>query len=445
MKYIKTFNAHTDYEIFVESENLLKPNVSYCKEEEEIHYKPIYDSKRFVAEYDITNTTSTTQLFNNPSLIKKLEIDGVKYTGNDIFQHYWHKFDTPGIHIVKYTLQDNVTTIDGSSFASEASPMISITIPDTITSIGSGAFSGRSSLEYVRIPNSVTSIGGGAFSGCTKLTSIEFPSSLTSISGGVFNSLLSIHIPSTLTSIDPGAFQGCGNLTSITVDPNNPVYDSRDNCNAIIETATNTLIRGCKNTIIPDGITSILAAFNNCRDITSVGPSGSGAQIEIPDSVTVLSATFADCNNLASVTLPETITTIANVTFSGCTNLTSIILPNNVTSIGLSAFHSSGLTSIIIPDSVTTVGSQAFSECPLTSVIIRGSNTVLQENVFLNCTSLESVTALATTALTISNSTFRNVKENGTLYVPVGSSGYDVWMGTGNYYLGKYNWTKVEQ
>ena len=100
----------------------------------------------------------------------------------------------------------------------------------------------------------------------------------------------------------------------------------------------------------------------------------------------------------------------------------------------------------VIPNSVTSIGINAFADCTsLTRVTIPSSVTSIGRGAFYGCTSLESVTVEATTAPTIQNDTFSSIKTNGTLIVPSGSSGYDVWMGTGDYYLGKYNWTKVEQ
>ena len=125
----------------------------------------------------------------------------------------------------------------------------------------------------------------------------------------------------------------------------------------------------------------------------------------------------------------------------------TIEFDGDIASIGSRAFYNcSGLTSIDIPNSVTSIGNIAFYFCTgLTSVTIGSGVTSIGNRAFAICSSLSSITSLATTAPTIQSNTFSDVKTGGTLTVPSGSTGYDVWMGTGNYYLGKYSWTKVEQ
>jgi hypothetical protein len=226
------------------------------------------------------------------------------------------------------------------------SSVVSAEIGKLCTSIGSFAFQGCSGLTSITIPNNVTNIDQYAFSGCTSLTSITIPDSVTSIGDNVFSR--------------------CSSLTNIVVDSANTVFDSRDNCNAIIKTSTNELVVGCKSTVIPNTVTSI------------------------GDSV------FYGCTSLTSITIPDSVTSIGNSVFYGCTGLTSITIPNSVTSIG--------------------------------------------DNVFYNCSKLTSITSLAAKAPTITSNTFYNVKRNGTLRVPSGSTGYDTWMN----YLGN-GWTKVEQ
>jgi len=145
--------------------------------------------------------------------------------------------------------------------------------------------------------------------------------------------LTSITIPNSVTSIGEGAFAKCDGLTSIVIAKGNSKYDSRDNCNAIIETETNSLIAGCKNTTIPNSVT------------------------EIGDYA------FMWCDGLTSITIPNSVTEIGKWAFNGCTGLTSITIPNSVTSIGEWAFSDcDGLKTIIIKNPDVKIGDDAIPE-----------------------------------------------------------------------------------
>ena len=138
----------------------------------------------------------------------------------------------------------SVTSIGDSAFRG-CSGLTSITIPNSVTSIGSEAFRGCSGLTSITIPNSVTSIGSEAFQYCSGLTSVSIPNSVTSIGDYAFygcSGLTSVSIPNSVTFISGAVFSGCSGLESIVIESGNSKYDSRDNCNAIIETATNTLL-----------------------------------------------------------------------------------------------------------------------------------------------------------------------------------------------------------
>lgn len=212
----------------------------------------------------------------------------------------------------------------------------STSIPDTVKAIGFGAFVGCENLKSITIPGSVESIGGYAFTGCTGLKTVTISEGVTSIEEGAFceTALKSVNIPASVTSIGGYVFAACSDLTSITVSEGNTVYDSRNNCNAIIETETNTLIAGCKDTVIPETVTSI----------------GGGA--------------FCECTSLKSITIPHSVTSIGEDAFNYCIGLTGIRIPDSVESIGGYAFYEcSSLEVVIIHNSSTGIGENAFGEC----------------------------------------------------------------------------------
>ena len=239
-----------------------------------------------------------------------------------------------------------------------------------------------SSVSYNGISYTVTSIGHLAFEGVTKLNKVT--------------------IPTTVTSISTSSFAGCTGIVSFQVSSGNTIYDSRDNCNAIIITATNELLTGCKNTIIPNSVISIgVSAFFGCSGLTSV---------TIPNSVTTIGQqAFYSCSGLTSVTIPNSVTTIGQQAFYSCSGLTSVTIGNSVTSIGNSAFYKcSNLTSVTIPNSVTSIGNSAFAYCNnLTNIAIPNSVTSIGDYAFQYCSGLTSVT-IPNSIISIGMAAFKN-------------------------------------
>ena len=325
---------------------------------------------------------------------------------------------TPGIlDKLAYEIEDGEVTITGCDISLSGDIVLPSKIEGKpVTSIGSSAFRGCSSLTSITIPDSVTSIGSSAFENCSSLTSVTIPDSVTSIGYDAFswcNSLTSITIPDSVTSIGWDAFDRCEKLTQINVDTANTVYSS---VNGVLFSKDKTeLIRypeGKADTsyAIPNGVTYIgYDAFSCCSSLTSITIPNSVtsigdyafsgcislASITIPDGVTNIGDwAFWDCRSLTSITIPDSVTRIGDSAFYGCSSLTSITIPNSVTSIGYEAFHScSSLTSITIPNSVTSIGKSAFESCSsLTSITIPNSVTSIGDYAFYWCSNLTSVT-----------------------------------------------------
>ena len=397
--------------------------------------------------------------------------------------------------LTSVTIPNSVTSIGYRAFEG-CTYLTSITIPNSVTSIGIDAFQDTpwlankpdgvvyiNSVLYcykgempdntsIAVENGTTSIASCAFMGCKGLTSITLPNSVTCIGNQVFygcQSLTSIIIPNSVTSIGVAICQSCTNLTSIVVETDNPNYDSRNNCNALIETKSNILLAGCQTTIIPNGVTSIGSyAFYGCTGLTSitipnsVTSIGSFAfcgctgltSITIPNSVTSIGKyafegctgltsatipngvmsieerTFADCTSLTSITIGNSVTSIGGGAFYGCTGLTSITIPNSVTSIGSFAFYGcTGLSSITIPNSVTSIGYNAFGGCiGLTSITI--PNSVVSLSGFGDCTNLTSVT-IPNSVTSIEGGAFDGCIGLTSITIPnrVTSIGYDAFYG----------------
>ena len=352
-------------------------------------------------------------------------------------------------------LPNNLSTIESWVFDA-CKNLTSIDLPNSITRIGEGAF-GWSGLTSIIIPENVKGLSRQAFMECGHLTSITLPDGLSGIGEDCFNGcdkLTSITLPLSLSAIAKNAFQNCSSLTtvtfnskiidsdwfshnfyfidtiiigedveeieansfkyfmylaSITINPNNKKYDSRNNCNAIIETESNKLIAGCKNTVVPDGIISIGDfAFNQCIGLTT---------LNLPNSVTSIGEyAFYRCTGLTTLNLSQGLTSIGQYAFYNCIPLTSLTIPEGVTRIETCAFEGcTNLSSIAFPDDIMYATQSAFRNCawydhqpdgPVyigksvlckgnleegTEIVIKEGTKRILDNAFLNQTGLKSI------------------------------------------------------
>ncbi len=305
-------------------------------------------------------------------------------------------------------------------------PRTDYTIPDSVTSIGSYAFSSCDSLKSIIIPKNVTSIGKSAFSSCYSLKSLIILSEECEIfndTDTIYRSVIiygyanstaqdyATNFERTFSAINTKCGEGLTwsfdyNTNELTISGTGKMEDYSSQSDVPWDLYSNNI----KSVIIENGVTSIGSyAFEDCTKLTSVTISNSVTSIgdyafsgctsltsiTIPDSVTSIgSYAFEDCTKLTSITIPKSVTSIGDYAFSGCSSLTSVTIPDSVTSIGSYAFEDcTKLTSIIIPESVTSIGDYAFSGCSsLTSVTIPDSVTSIGYYAFSGCSSLKSVT-----------------------------------------------------
>ena len=402
---------------------------------------PVYDSRDNCNAINVTG--SNTLIFGYKDTVIPNSITTI---GAYAFYHV----KTSGNLDIPY----GVKTLEKNSFF--WSKIASISIPSSVTSIGNYAMYGCEYLVNITIPASVTSIGQHVLSYCPKLEKISIeksnpiynsnnncnaiietstntllygcqntviPDSVTKLSEYAFShckNITEIKISKNIISLSNRTFSGCNKVLTIAVDPDNPVYDSRDNCNAIVETSSNTLLVGCSNTIIPNSV-SIIAdyAFAGLTNLTS---------INIPASVKKLSYTsFFECVNIDTFivdpnntvydsrnncnaiietasntlvrgcknsTIPSTVTEIGCRSFYYVQKLNTITIPNSVKTIGNLAFNTCyDLATISIPTSVTYIGSKAFEGCDaLTSITISSGVSYIGNNAFAGCTNLDSIT-----------------------------------------------------
>ena len=262
-------------------------------------------------------------------------------------------------------------------------------LPKFLRVLGGNAFSDSYSITAVTIPNFVTSLGEDIFAHCTNLTTLNVGYSSATITANTFGRR--------------------NNITTITVDERNRVYDSRNDCNAIIETSSDTVLFGCKGTVIPNDIVRVgNESFSDCNGLTN---------ISVPASVTSIGQyAFSDSSDLTSISLSDGLTTIEKYAFASCTSLSSITIPNTVTSIGEYAFYYADLSeNVTLSNSITTLASSTFYYSGITSIVVPNSVTSIGSNCFTYCSNLQTVT-IGTGVTSINASAFRNCTSFETLY-----------------------------
>ena len=257
--------------------------------------------------------------------------------------------------LTKINIPKNVRFIGSAAFDC-CIKLTSIQIPEGVKALYYRTFNSCSSLESAILPNSITYIANGVFTGCEALSTINLPDSLTSIGAYTFYGcylLDSITIPSKVNSISSDAFAHCRELKSLKVVEENPIYDSRNNCNGIIETASNELVIGCSKTQIPAEVTTIKTyAFQGMPITDVVFPESlkiiekealrdcySDKAVIIPASVERMDEYALYCSKIDSIIIRAQISHIESSTFEGCTNLSFIDLPNSIESIKNEAFR----------------------------------------------------------------------------------------------------------
>ena len=296
------------------------------------------------------------------------------------------------------TASGGVNVVKESSGFDNYENLVNVVIPSIVSynghnyqvvRIADQAFSFAQNLKSIEIPNTVTKIGNAAFYHCSSLTSIIIPNSVSSIGNSAIaacENLQSVSLSRSVKTIGTNNLKECPQLEQIWVDPGNTVFDSRDNCNAIIKTSTNELLMGCNTSFVPSTIESIAdKAFYNFDGLK---------EITIPASVTKIgNQAFTDCDSLEHVFINGQLSSLGTHVFDGCSSLWDVQLCEGIQYISLNCFEScNSLKTINIPHSVNVIDSCAFLYCSNLESVNLGENLErIGGKAFMNCSSLTSI------------------------------------------------------
>ena len=311
-------------------------------------------------------------------------------------------------------------------------------IPEGIILIDTNAFKNCTKISKVIFPSTLTTIYSSAFYGCKNLFEANLSENITRIDDGAFDyceSLRSINVPKNYTNFNFEAFRFLNSIETITVEEGHQKYDSRNNCNAIIESGTNTLAYGCKNTTYPSDVDKIgNRAFYSCKgnfnfvlpnQINSIGEEAfmaSGVQnVEINrNDVSFGKNVFYECFSLTKASIPDTWEYLPYGLFNRCTNLAECNLPSKVVEYGDYVFNNCEKLfnfEFLIPNTVKTIGIGAFSKTRITKLKFHDSYgprkygvkvETIRNEAFKDCTNIEGGVYLSDVLLEIGINAFYN-------------------------------------
>lgn len=330
---------------------------------------------KYSADIEIMSTSAENTIVYTTSDNKALTISEYADFGAPILSHTYANGQG------EITFSQAPTKIGGLGMFEDKTTLTSISLPESITSIGD-ELSRSSNLASVKLSNKMTHIPSFAFYGCSKLIDINIPDSLIEIGECAFgdcSQIKSITLPQSVTAIGDSAFYGCYALQSVD---------------------------------LPETLATIgEAAFYECKSLAS---------ITIPDGVTEIKYnTFAKCSSLKIVGIGSGVAKIGQWAFLGCTGITSLTIPGNVKTLGKGAFwECTNLATLTIESGVTTIGIDAFSQCPnIKKISIPGSVTTIEDDAFYECTNTAEIT-LEEGVKSIGESAFWGSKYLNTITIP---------------------------